>query len=194
MNSEIKLKKICIPNYITVKELANKMNLNPSKIVQRLFMHGKVETVNSTINYETAKCIADEYGLICEKKMKRYIVEVSRRGYREVEADDCGGAEETAYDLNTCDGVVWSDFVDVVRVEEKDYRDKRWGDLSPEDRKFLLSEYSLTDIDDANGGFKEFTDNGRCIIDLNAECCCITGIVDDGEIFINDDAVIFAVG
>ena len=126
--------------------------------------------------------------------MKRYIVEVSRRGYREVEVDDCERAKETASDLNACDGVVWSDFVDVVRVEEKDYSGKRWGDLSPEDRKYLLSEYSLTDIDDANGGFKEFTGNGRCIIDLNAECCCITGIVDDGEIFINDDAVIFAVG
>ena len=30
--------------------------------------------------------------------------------------------------------------------------------------------------------------------DLCAECRCITGIVDDGEVFINDDAVIFTVG
>lgn len=126
--------------------------------------------------------------------MKRFIVEITRTGYREVEAEDYDDAEQTASDLNACDGVAWSDFVDVVRVEEKDYRDKRWGDLSPEDRKFLLSDYSLTDIDDANGGFKEFTGNGRCIIDLNAESCCVTGIVDDGEIFINDDAVIFTVG
>ena len=126
--------------------------------------------------------------------MKRFIVEITRTGYREVEAEDYDDAEQTASDLNACDGVVWSDFVDVVRVEEKDYSGKRWGDLSPEDRKFLLSEYSMMDIDDVNGGFKEFIGNGRCIIDLNAECCCITGIVDDREIFINDDAVIFTVG
>ena len=126
--------------------------------------------------------------------MKRFIVEVTRTGYREVEAEDYDDAEQTASDLNACDGVVWSDFVDVVRVEEKDYSGKRWGDLSPEDRKFLLSEYSLTDIDDESGEFKEFTGNGRCIVNLNAEVCCVTGIVDDREIFVNEDAVIFTVG
>lgn len=79
--------------------------------------------------------------------MKRYIVEVTRTGHREVEAIDCDDAEQTASDLNACDGVQWSDFVNVVRVWEKDYEGMRWGDLSPEDRKFLLSDYELTDID-----------------------------------------------
>ena len=123
--------------------------------------------------------------------MKRFIVEVTRTGYREVEAEDYEGAEETAYDLNACDGVVWSDFVDVVRVEEKDYEGKRWGDLSPDDRKCLLSDYSLTDIDAwGNGEHKEFTGEGMCFVDLNAECCCINGIVDDGQLYINEDDVI----
>ena len=127
--------------------------------------------------------------------MKRYIVEVTRTGYREVEAVDYDDAEQTASDLNACDGVVWSDFVDVVGVSEKYYSGKRWGDLSPDDRKFLLSDYSLTDIDAwVNGEYTEFTGNGRCFIDLAAECCCIPGIVDDGEIFINDDATIITVG
>ena len=51
--------------------------------------------------------------------MKRYIVEVARTGYREVEAEDCNSAEEIADNLNACDGVVWSDFVDVVRAWKK---------------------------------------------------------------------------
>lgn len=59
--------------------------------------------------------------------MKRYIVEVTRTGYREVEAEDCNSAEEIADNLNACDGVQWSDFVNVVRAWEKDYEGMRWG-------------------------------------------------------------------
>ena len=100
--------------------------------------------------------------------MKRYIVEVTQTGYREVEAEDCTAAEEIADNLNACDGVVWSDFVNVVRAWEKDYEGMRWGDLSPEDRKFLLSDYKLTDIDAwENGEHKEFTGNGMCFVELS---------------------------
>ena len=123
--------------------------------------------------------------------MKRYIVEITRKGYREVEAVDYDDAEQTASDLNACDGVVWSDFVDVVSVEEKDYEGKRWGDLSAEDRKCLLSDYSLTDIDAwEKGEHKEFIGERMCFVDLNAECCCINGIVHDGQLYINEDDVI----
>ena len=123
--------------------------------------------------------------------MKRYIVEVTRTGYREVEAIDCDDAEQTASDLNACDGVQWSEFVNVVRAWEKDYEGMRWKDLSPEDRKLLLSNYKLTDIDAwENGEHKEFTGNGMCFVDLNAECCFINGIVHDGQLYINEDDVI----
>jgi len=91
--------------------------------------------------------------------MKKYIVEVVRHGYREVEAIDCEDAEQTASDLNACDGIVWSDFVDVVRAWEK-------------------------------GVYKEFTGNGMCFVDLNAECCYINGIVHDGQLYINENDVI----
>lgn len=42
------------------------------------------------------------------------MVEITRTGYREVEAVDCDYAEQIASDLNACDGVVRSDFVDKV--------------------------------------------------------------------------------
>lgn len=123
--------------------------------------------------------------------MKRYIVKVTRTGYREVEAVDCDDAEQTASDLNASDGVVWSDFVDVVRAWEKEYVGKKWGDLSPEDRKFLLSDHKLIDIDawekEEN---KEFTGEGMCFVDLNAKCCSINGIVHGGQLYINEDEVI----
>ena len=62
--------KMVIPDYITVKELADKMNINPSIIVQWMFMHGKVATFSTVVSYEDAKCIAELYGLICEKEME----------------------------------------------------------------------------------------------------------------------------
>lgn len=84
--------------------------------------------------------------------------------------------------------------MDIVRAWEKDYEGKRWGDLSQEDRKFLLSDYKLTDIDAwENGEHKEFTGNGMCFVDLNAECCCINGIAHDGQLYINEDDVIVCV-
>lgn len=77
---------------------------------------------------------------------------------------------------------------------EKDYECMRWGDLSPEDRKFLLSNHKLTDIDAwEKGEHKEFTGEGMCFVDLNAECCCINGIVHDGQLYINEDDVIVCV-
>lgn len=123
--------------------------------------------------------------------MKKFIVEITRAGYREVEAVDHEDAEQTARDLNICDGVRWSEFIDVVRVWEKDYEGKRWGDLSPEDREFLLTDYKLTDTEAwKRGEHKEFVGNGMCYVDLNAECCCINGFVHDGQLYINENDVI----
>lgn len=127
--------------------------------------------------------------------MKRYIVEVTRTGHKEIEAEDWKSAEKIANNLNVCDGsVIWNDFASSVLVWGKDYKGKRWGDLSPEDRKFLLSDHKLTDIDAwEKGEHKEFTGDGMCFVDLNAECCYINGIVHDGQLYINEDDVIVCV-
>lgn len=124
--------------------------------------------------------------------MRRYVVEVTRTGYREVDAEDFDAAEAIAYNLNACDGVVWSDFVDVVRSWKKDYDGKRWGDLLPEDRNILLADYKLIDAElfIEHGERKEFEGDGMCFVELNTDDCYINGIVYDGKLYIHEDEVI----
>ena len=54
---------------LTIKELADKMKIVPSVIVKKLFMQGKIVTVNQEIDYDTAEEIAME--LISSVKKKR---------------------------------------------------------------------------------------------------------------------------
>lgn len=53
---------------LTIKELADKMKIVPSVIVKKLFMQGKIVTVNQEIDYDTAEEIAMEFDILCEKK------------------------------------------------------------------------------------------------------------------------------
>ena len=64
------VKSIVIPEVLTIKELAEKMKLQPSAIIKKLFLQGKVVTVNQEIDYEQAEEIALEYDVLCEKEEK----------------------------------------------------------------------------------------------------------------------------
>ena len=64
------VKSIVIPEVLTIKELAEKMKLQPSAIIKKLFLQGKVVTVNQEIDYEQAEEIALEYDVLCEKQEK----------------------------------------------------------------------------------------------------------------------------
>ena len=69
------IKVITLPETITIKELADKMKLQPSAIVKKLFMEGKIVTVNQEITYEDAENIAMEYEILCEKEVKVDVIE-----------------------------------------------------------------------------------------------------------------------
>ena len=64
------VKSIVIPEVLTIKELADKMKLQPSAIIKKLFLQGKVVTVNQEIDYDQAEEIALEYDVLCEKEEK----------------------------------------------------------------------------------------------------------------------------
>ena len=64
------VKVITIPDVLTIKELADKMKLQPSAIVKKLFLQGKIVTLNSEIDFEQAEEIAVEYDVLCEKEEK----------------------------------------------------------------------------------------------------------------------------
>ena len=64
------VKTITLPDVLTIKELADKMKLQPSVIVKKLFLKGQVVTLNQEIDYEQAEEIAMEFDVLCEKEVK----------------------------------------------------------------------------------------------------------------------------
>ncbi len=64
------VKVITIPETLTIKELADKMKLQPSAIVKKLFLQGQIVTLNSEIDFDKAEEIAMEYDVLCEKEEK----------------------------------------------------------------------------------------------------------------------------
>ena len=72
---EEKIKSIVLPETITLKELADKLKINPTAIIKKLFMQGKMVTVNEDIDYDLAEEIAMEYDVLCEKEVKVNVIE-----------------------------------------------------------------------------------------------------------------------
>ena len=81
------IKTIVIPETITIKELAEKMKLQPSAIVKKLFLQGKIVTINQEVDYEQAEEIAMEYEVLCEKEEKVDVIEELLKEEEEDEAD-----------------------------------------------------------------------------------------------------------
>ncbi len=82
---EEEIKSIVIPEVLTIKELSDKMKIVPSVIVKKLFMQGKIVTVNQEIDYETAEGIALEFDVLCEKEE---VVDVIEELLKEDEEDE----------------------------------------------------------------------------------------------------------
>lgn len=82
---EEEIKSIIIPEVLTIKELSDKMKIVPSVIVKKLFMQGKIVTVNQEIDYETAEGIALEFDVLCEKEE---VVDVIEELLKEDEEDE----------------------------------------------------------------------------------------------------------
>lgn len=73
--AEEQIKVITIPESLTIKELADKMKLQPSAIIKKLFLQGQIVTVNSEVSFEDAENIAIDYEIICEKEEKVDVIE-----------------------------------------------------------------------------------------------------------------------
>jgi len=72
---EEQIKVITIPEKLTIKELAEKMKMQPSVIIKKLFMAGQITTVNTELTYEEAENIAIDYEIICEKEVPVDVIE-----------------------------------------------------------------------------------------------------------------------
>ncbi len=84
VKEEEKIKVITLPESLTIKELAEKMKVQPAVIIKKLFLQGKVVTVNQEVTYEQAEEIAVEFDILCEKEV---VVDVIEELLREEEED-----------------------------------------------------------------------------------------------------------
>ena len=64
------IKTITIPEKLTIRELSDRMKVQPSAIIKKLFLQGNIVTVNSEIDFAAAEEIALEFNCICEQEEK----------------------------------------------------------------------------------------------------------------------------
>ena len=64
------IKTLILPDTLTIKELADKMKVQPTALVKNLFLKGQIVTINQDIDFVTAEEIALEYNCICEHEVK----------------------------------------------------------------------------------------------------------------------------
>ena len=64
------IKTITLPEKMTIRELADRMKVQPSVIVKKLFMKGQMVTVNQEVDFDAAEEIALEFNYICEPEEK----------------------------------------------------------------------------------------------------------------------------
>ena len=69
------MKEITLPEKMTIRELAEKMKMQPAVIVKKLFMEGTMVTVNHEIDFEKAQEIALDYDIIAEQEEKVDVIE-----------------------------------------------------------------------------------------------------------------------
>ena len=84
---EEQIKVITLPGSLTIKDLADKMKLQPSVIIKKLFLQGQIVTVNTEISYEEAENIAIDYDIICEQEVKVDVIEELLKEDEEKEED-----------------------------------------------------------------------------------------------------------
>ena len=84
---EEQIKTIVLPDTITLKELADKMKIQASAIIKKLFMAGKMVTLNQDLSYEEAEEIAVDYDILCEHEEKKDLIADLLKEDDENEAD-----------------------------------------------------------------------------------------------------------
>ncbi len=69
------IKVIQVPDFITIGELAERMKMTSSTLIKKLFLEGKMVTVNTEVDFDSAEEIALGYEIMCEKEEKVDMIE-----------------------------------------------------------------------------------------------------------------------
>ena len=65
---EEEIKVITIPETISLKDFADKLKMKPADLIKKLFLAGRVYTLNDVLDYDSAEEIALDMNIICEKE------------------------------------------------------------------------------------------------------------------------------
>ena len=84
---EEEIKVIVLPDTITIKDLATKMRQQPAALIKKLFLEGKIVTLNQEISFEEAEALAMEYEILCEREVKVDVIEELLKEEEENEED-----------------------------------------------------------------------------------------------------------
>ena len=81
------IKTITIPEEISLRDLADKIKIPVNQLIKKLFMEGKMYTVNTLLNYEEAAEVAMEYNFIADEEEKIDPVEEVMKDTEDAEED-----------------------------------------------------------------------------------------------------------
>ena len=84
---ENEIKTITLSEKIVIRDLADKMKVQSSAIVKKLFLKGEMVTVNSELSFEEAEELALEFNFICEQEEKVDVIAELLKEDEENEAD-----------------------------------------------------------------------------------------------------------
>ncbi len=84
---EDEVRTITIPDTLTIGDLADLLKVQASAIIKKLFMQGKMVTVNNDIDFDTAEEIAMEFNCIAEHEVKVDVIEELLKDIEESEDD-----------------------------------------------------------------------------------------------------------
>ncbi|MEO8286747.1 MAG: translation initiation factor IF-2 [Chloroflexota bacterium] len=82
--------KVAIPPYLTVKELAELMGVNPTAIISEMMKHNVLATINQQIDYDTAAIVAIGLGYEVTEAKPEVEEDLGERLSAEQEAADTG--------------------------------------------------------------------------------------------------------
>lgn len=74
-----KITKITIPQTITVREFAKKLNLEAVEVIKQLMKNGVMATINEEIDFDTASIVASDFGIEVAKEKAETISEIGVR-------------------------------------------------------------------------------------------------------------------
>ena len=63
----IEIKKIYVPNYMTIRKFAEKIEIRPAEIIKWLFLRGRIANYDTGIYFEEMRDFGEQYGFVCEK-------------------------------------------------------------------------------------------------------------------------------